>query len=68
MEKTLMTNKDWKITFECADYGVHDQVIYASGEQLLEASRDPYFRDLIEGTGIDAALVTYGEAVQDGLA
>lgn len=62
-----MTNKEWKITFECADYGV-DQVIYASSEQLLEATRNRDFSELIEGTGIDAALVTYGEAVQDGLA
>lgn len=63
-----MTNKDWKITFDCADYGVHDQVIYASSEQLLAATRNRDFSELIEDTGIDFALTFYWEAVQDGLA
>ena len=63
-----MTNKDWTIIVKYADPGVPDQVVYASSEQLLEATRNRDFADLIEGTWVEADLVAYGEAVQDGLA
>ena len=60
-----MKNKDWKITFQCAEYGVHDQVVFASSAELLELSRNQVFNDLLDSNiTIVMALVAYGESRQ----
>tara|TARA_Y100001933_G_C18510757_1_gene360637 strand:- start:80 stop:268 length:189 start_codon:yes stop_codon:yes gene_type:complete len=60
-----MTEKPWTITFRCPDWLEEEVTLTATSKQMLEATRNQDFYELIEGSWVESALVSYGEGQQD---